>query len=211
MDADQILVLDKGRVAEQGTHTELIEAGGVYASMWSRQQDLSLLTPATSSLGLSRGITPVPKVPTANGDDSADEVETPRDTDDLGATLGAAVQGSGSRRGPVRLLMQQQEQEEDSQQLMQQQVGLADILEEHEQCLRCRDSNLDTEDDNSSYDGSVAGGGRGYCRLHQSGVNRAGGEVRQLLNSRSSIRRYRQLRRHDTSKLFLLISSRNQA
>jgi ATP-binding cassette subfamily B protein len=35
--ADQIVVLDAGRVAEQGTHGELLRRGGLYAAMWSRQ------------------------------------------------------------------------------------------------------------------------------------------------------------------------------
>ena len=30
-----IVVLDQGRVAERGTHAELVEAGGLYASMWA--------------------------------------------------------------------------------------------------------------------------------------------------------------------------------
>ena len=33
--ADQIVVLDAGRVAEQGTHDELLAAGGLYARMWA--------------------------------------------------------------------------------------------------------------------------------------------------------------------------------
>ena len=36
--ADQIVVLEAGRVAEAGTHAELLRQGGVYAEMWSRQQ-----------------------------------------------------------------------------------------------------------------------------------------------------------------------------
>ena len=39
IDADQILVLEKGRVVERGRHTELLEKGGLYASMWRRQQE----------------------------------------------------------------------------------------------------------------------------------------------------------------------------
>ena len=31
--ADQILVIDEGRVAESGTHQQLVEAGGIYARM----------------------------------------------------------------------------------------------------------------------------------------------------------------------------------
>lgn len=37
MHADLILVLDDGRVAEQGTHTELLQRGGVYAALQRRQ------------------------------------------------------------------------------------------------------------------------------------------------------------------------------
>ncbi len=36
-DADQILVLDDGRIAERGTHRDLLEQGGLYASMYRRQ------------------------------------------------------------------------------------------------------------------------------------------------------------------------------
>ena len=33
--ADQILVLDKGRIVEQGSHSVLSTAGGLYARMWA--------------------------------------------------------------------------------------------------------------------------------------------------------------------------------
>jgi ATP-binding cassette subfamily B protein len=36
--ADNILVLEKGRLVEQGTHAELIASGGLYASLWARQR-----------------------------------------------------------------------------------------------------------------------------------------------------------------------------
>ncbi|RKP34606.1 P-loop containing nucleoside triphosphate hydrolase protein [Dimargaris cristalligena] len=36
MDADQIVVLDHGRVAELGTHAELVAKGGIYATMWTK-------------------------------------------------------------------------------------------------------------------------------------------------------------------------------
>ena len=36
--ADKILVIDKGSVREQGSHEELLAAGGLYAEMWSDYQ-----------------------------------------------------------------------------------------------------------------------------------------------------------------------------
>ena len=36
--ADNILVLDAGRLVEQGTHKELLAKGGLYASLWNRQR-----------------------------------------------------------------------------------------------------------------------------------------------------------------------------
>ena len=38
VDADQIVVLDQGRVAERGTHAQLLRKNGLYAEMWARQQ-----------------------------------------------------------------------------------------------------------------------------------------------------------------------------
>ncbi|MCS6101155.1 ABC transporter ATP-binding protein [Shewanella baltica] len=34
---DRLIVLDQGRVVEQGTHQELIAAGGIYAQLWAHQ------------------------------------------------------------------------------------------------------------------------------------------------------------------------------
>ena len=37
--ADRILVMEKGRIAETGTHEELLAAGGLYSRMWKAQAE----------------------------------------------------------------------------------------------------------------------------------------------------------------------------
>ncbi len=39
VDADEILVLDQGRIIERGRHDDLIAQNGAYASMWNRQKE----------------------------------------------------------------------------------------------------------------------------------------------------------------------------
>jgi ATP-binding cassette subfamily B protein len=38
VDADRILVMDHGRIVEQGTHADLLARAGRYAAMWDLQQ-----------------------------------------------------------------------------------------------------------------------------------------------------------------------------
>ena len=39
IDADNIVVLDKGQIVEQGTHSKLLTLNGVYAELWQHQQE----------------------------------------------------------------------------------------------------------------------------------------------------------------------------
>ena len=39
VDADEIIVLDHGRIAERGTHETLLKRNGIYAGMWNRQRE----------------------------------------------------------------------------------------------------------------------------------------------------------------------------
>jgi ABC-type multidrug transport system fused ATPase/permease subunit len=54
--ADQILVLDRGRIVERGTHTELLGEGGLYRSLYERQQGLE------RDIFMNPGEDPVPGV-----------------------------------------------------------------------------------------------------------------------------------------------------
>ena len=60
INADEILVLEKGKIAERGRHHELLDAKGIYANLWQRQRQVAearqtleetgeILTPAAVS------------------------------------------------------------------------------------------------------------------------------------------------------------------
>jgi ABC-type multidrug transport system fused ATPase/permease subunit len=40
MDADQIVVMDQGRIVDQGTHAELLTSGGIYAELYNLQFEM---------------------------------------------------------------------------------------------------------------------------------------------------------------------------
>ncbi|RFB80185.1 ABCB family ABC transporter ATP-binding protein/permease [Methylovirgula sp. 4M-Z18] len=40
VNADEIIVLDQGMIAERGTHDELLEKEGIYAALWNRQREV---------------------------------------------------------------------------------------------------------------------------------------------------------------------------
>jgi ATP-binding cassette subfamily B protein len=55
VDADEILVLEHGRIVERGAHASLLAANGVYSRMWRLQQDEERRAPAESTPGSAKG------------------------------------------------------------------------------------------------------------------------------------------------------------
>ena len=43
VNADEIVVLDRGTIVERGTHDTLLMLGGIYAGMWNRQREADAL------------------------------------------------------------------------------------------------------------------------------------------------------------------------
>jgi ATP-binding cassette subfamily B protein len=55
-DADQILVLEHGEVAERGTHDELIAADGQYAALWRQQAEAGASVAGEEDVTVSVGV-----------------------------------------------------------------------------------------------------------------------------------------------------------
>ena len=53
--ADEIIVIDQGRIAERGTHAQLLASGGLYASMWNRQREAEAAREKLAQIGDDNG------------------------------------------------------------------------------------------------------------------------------------------------------------
>ncbi len=79
--ADEIIVLDQGEIVERGTHFALLDANGLYASMWNRQREAEearekLARVAEPEVAPNRNPPPVDDVISA---DAAPTIEAPAD------------------------------------------------------------------------------------------------------------------------------------
>ena len=58
VNADEILVLDRGVIAERGTHDALLERRGIYAALWARQREADAADEALRRLGETERVEP---------------------------------------------------------------------------------------------------------------------------------------------------------
>jgi len=73
LDADKIVVFHAGEVVEEGSHPELVRAGGRYAAMWSKQLESEAEPPPRAQRVRRGGAAPVASAQSlAGGSDSAD-------------------------------------------------------------------------------------------------------------------------------------------
>jgi ATP-binding cassette subfamily B protein len=73
--ADEIIVLDQGRIVERGTHQQLLAARGLYASMWNRQREAEAAREKLAQIGDSTA-GPHPEFDGSSDDETADGERT---------------------------------------------------------------------------------------------------------------------------------------
>lgn len=80
--ADEIIVLEAGRIAERGTHYQLLARNGLYASMWNRQREAQEAREKLAQAG-EDDLAPNRNPPKVEGDISDDEEIAPRTPADV--------------------------------------------------------------------------------------------------------------------------------
>ncbi len=73
VNADEIIVLDKGMIIERGSHDELLARGGPYAAMWGRQYEISRAEETLRRAAFEEGGRLTIKFEPADGEEQSDE------------------------------------------------------------------------------------------------------------------------------------------
>ncbi|MBI5957354.1 MAG: ABC transporter ATP-binding protein [Chloroflexi bacterium] len=76
MHADQIIMLEQGRIVEQGSHDELVRLGGRYAHLWKLQTDQAVPEEDIRGIGLTDESVIPPTEPALTVEDHAPERQT---------------------------------------------------------------------------------------------------------------------------------------
>jgi len=86
MHADQIIMLEQGRIVEQGTHDELVRRGGRYANLWRLQTDQEAPEEDIRGIGLEDDTMRPAKVEPAPVEDRSPEKRTTAEFASAGST-----------------------------------------------------------------------------------------------------------------------------
>ena len=68
---DRLVVLDRGRIVEEGTHEDLLAARGAYAGLWQRQSG-GFVTPPDPTRAVIQAVRPQDPAP-GNRSDSEEQ------------------------------------------------------------------------------------------------------------------------------------------
>jgi ABC-type multidrug transport system ATPase subunit len=93
VDCDSIIVLEGGRVVEQGSHVELLTKGGIYADMWKTQHAHASSVPSATSTSIDDKHSPGSNDPANDAEDPAEILqEAAQETEAAGDSCSASLE-----------------------------------------------------------------------------------------------------------------------
>ena len=75
VNADEILVLDRGRIVERGAHASLLSQNGLYAALWKRQNEVRQAEETLRRAAIEEGGRLSIKIETGESPEAAGELE----------------------------------------------------------------------------------------------------------------------------------------